>query len=109
MIWTKLPHSIFILRDRQHDTIFEELKRRRTAALKSLAEPDPLLSAGQQANILAALRQQGIVEEQQIPDILARAAALQAHFGLAEPQPRQSMAPPGETQAPQPPPPPTIH
>jgi hypothetical protein len=109
MAYTKLPSDIRILRDRRHDAILAELKRRRIAALEVMAEPDPLLSPEEQANLLAALRQRGIVDERQIPDILARAAALQAHLGLAEPAPRQDAVLPGEIQPPQPSPPPTIH
>jgi hypothetical protein len=64
---------IFILRDRQHDAIFAELKRRRLAALKAMAEPDPLLSASEQANVLGALRERGIIDAQEVPILIARA------------------------------------
>ena len=109
MVYTKLPSGIRILRDRQHDAILSELKRRRLAALKTMAEPDPLLSPAEQANLLNALRERGIVAAQQIPDILARAAALQRHLGLADPEPRDDAAMLGEQPGPPAAPRPTIH
>jgi hypothetical protein len=108
MVYTKLPRDIMILRNRQHDAVVAEISRRRRAALKALAEPNPLLGPQEQANLLAALRREGILGDQDIPDILARAAALQKYLGLADPEPQQDR--PLQSETPTPPAPrPTIH
>jgi hypothetical protein len=109
MVTTKLPLDIMILRDRQHDAIFAELQRRRHAALKAMAEPDPLLPAAEQANVLAVLRERGIIDTQEVPVLIARAAALQQHLGLTDPAPGDDAAMPDEAPAPHPAPRPTIH
>jgi hypothetical protein len=108
-VCTKLPQDIFILRNRQHDAILAELKRRRSAAFKVLAEPDPLLSPAAQANVYGALKEQGILDASEIPALLARGAALQEHLGLAETGPEDAADAPGDAPTPPPAPRPTIH
>jgi hypothetical protein len=93
---TKLPSGVMILKDKHHDEVIAELRRRRRAALAALAEPDPLLSRAEQANLLASLRNLGILDAARIPNLLARAAVLQDHLGLADPEPRSGDADSGE-------------
>jgi hypothetical protein len=109
VVCTKLPQDIFILRNRQHDDIFAELKRRRITALQAKVEPDPLLSPAAQANLYALLQQQSILEASEIPPLLARHAALQEHLGLVGIESESTREPPDEMPAPQTAPRPTIH
>jgi len=98
IVTTKLPAELMILKDRQHDTILEELRRRRREALQALAEPDPLLTPAEQANLYAGLANLGIMAQSEIPDRMARATALQRHLGLAEPAREPEHPAPGEEQ-----------
>jgi hypothetical protein len=87
VVCTKLPSGILILKDKRHDAIFAELKLRRRTMLEAMIEPDPLLSSEEQAKRYGALCNLGILDATQVPQLVARAKALQAHLGLADPAP----------------------
>jgi hypothetical protein len=65
-------------------------------ALEAMIEPDPLLSPEEQAGRYATLGNLGVLDAMRVPQLLARASALQAHLGLADPKPATAAAMTGE-------------
>jgi hypothetical protein len=76
--WMKLSYAkpypgVHVLKDKKEDAIVAELERRRVSALRALAEPDPALTFGEQADRLDRLPADGALSKDEHAAALRRA------------------------------------
>lgn len=76
---------VFVRPGRDAERILNEIERRRVAALRRYAEPDPLLRPDERAEMLDALVADGAISEQERAEAFGREAALEVDPELDEP------------------------
>jgi len=77
--------SIELLHDKRYDAILKAIEERRLAAQRQLAEPDPLLTAEEQMNVLNDLRDEDIISDEEHGRAARRAAFICDHPLLDRP------------------------
>jgi len=84
--------GIRLLRDRQYDALLAAIEERRTATLRALANPDPLLPLDEQMRVLSQLRDNAIVSDEDYDRAAKHAAFICGNpllDGPADPQPQE--------------------
>jgi hypothetical protein len=65
--------GLLFLRNRQYETIVAEIEKRQVAALRALADPDPLLQPEEQVQLLDELLETGVLTEEEHARAVERA------------------------------------
>lgn len=76
--------GVILLQDSQYDALLAAIEHRRIAALRQMAEPDPLLTIEEQLDLLSTLRDAEIISEAEQAEFAARAQEVCADAALDE-------------------------
>lgn len=89
-LWTRrryaVPYTgVFVLRDRSAERVLEEIEGRRIAAMRRLAQPDPLLYPDERDDMLDALVAEGSLSQAERDEALRRGASAAGDPALDQP------------------------
>ena len=77
--------GILFIRDKQYENILAAIEQRRIAALRALAEPDPLLMLDEQMQMLDELRDHDVISDEEHVRAVQQAEFAYGHSALDEP------------------------